>query len=100
MSATEDVLARDFADIAVSLDGNVATVEIQRPPNNFFDHALILQLADAFAGLDAMDACRAIVLASEGKHFCAGANFGTGRQFTSGNRRRSILCRSENRVAE
>ena len=79
MSATEDVLAREFADIAVSLDGNVATVEIQRPPNNFFDHALILQLADAFAGLDAMDACRAIVLASEGKHFCAGANFGTGR---------------------
>lgn len=80
MSTTENVLTRTFADIGVTLDGHVATVEIQRPPNNFFDHSLILQLADAFAGLDAMDECRAIVLASQGKHFCAGANFGSGRE--------------------
>ncbi len=79
MSTTEDVLARSFADIGVSLEGHIATVEIQRPPNNFFDHALIQQLADAFEGLDGIDACRAIVLAADGKHFCAGANFGSGR---------------------
>ena len=79
MSAPEDVLSHAFPDIGVSLDGHVATVEIQRPPNNFFDHALIEQLADAFEGLDALDGCRAIVLAADGKHFCAGANFGSGR---------------------
>lgn len=77
-AAPEDVLSRNFNDIGVSLDGHVATVEIQRPPNNFFDHALIQQLADAFEGLDANDDCRAIVLAADGKHFCAGANFGSG----------------------
>lgn len=77
-SATTDVLNRDFPDIGVSLADHVATVEIQRPPNNFFDHALIQQLADAFEGLDAIDDCRAIVLAADGKHFCAGANFGSG----------------------
>src|SRR5207253_6312277 len=33
-------------------------------------------IADAYATLDADPACRAVVLCSEGKHFCAGANFG------------------------
>ncbi|HUN69362.1 MAG TPA: enoyl-CoA hydratase/isomerase family protein, partial [Burkholderiales bacterium] len=56
----------------------VATVEIRRPPHNFFDHALIRQLADAFEALDRDPACRAIVLAAQGKSFCAGANFGDG----------------------
>ncbi len=78
-SEKADVLSRTFADIGVRLEGHVATVEIQRPPNNFFDHALIEQLADAFEGLDDIDACRAIVMAADGKHFCAGANFGSGR---------------------
>ena len=68
-----------FGDVHVSLaDDHVALAEIQRPPNNFFDRALIEQLCDAFEALDAEDGCRAIVLASEGRHFCAGANFGGG----------------------
>jgi enoyl-CoA hydratase/carnithine racemase len=53
--------------------------EIHRPPNNFFDEELICSLADAFEALDEDNDCRAIVLASEGKHFCAGANFGAPR---------------------
>ena len=73
-----------FTDIAVSLEDHVATVEIQRPPNNFFDLSLIRQIADAFDMLDAQADCRAIVLASEGKAFCAGANFGTGQDDGSG----------------
>ena len=65
-----------FGDVSVDIhDDFVATVEIHRPPNNYFDVALIRSLADAYQELDADDACRAIVLASEGKHFCAGANF-------------------------
>jgi len=65
------------ADLGVEIhDDHVAHVEIRRPPNNFFDRALIASLAEAFEALDADPACRAIVLCSEGKHFCAGANFG------------------------
>jgi len=74
----------DFTDIAVSLDGHVMTVEIQRAPNNFFDHSLIRQIADAFAEADGNPDCRAIVLAAQGKNFCAGANFGTGKDDASG----------------
>lgn len=67
-----------FSDIGVELDSNnhVAVIEIQRPPHNFFDFNLIAQIADALDALDAEDGCRAIVLAAQGKSFCAGANFG------------------------
>lgn len=58
-------------------DGHVALVVIDRAPANYFDEALIRELAATFAEA-ADDGARAIVLASEGKHFCAGANFGTG----------------------
>ena len=68
----------EFDDIEVTLDGHVALIEIQRPPHNFFDHALIGQLADACAALDENPDCRSIVLAAQGKSFCAGANFGDG----------------------
>jgi len=64
-----------YSDIGVSLDGNVATVEIRRPPHNFFDSDLIRQIGEAFERLDASDACRAIVLCAEGRSFCAGADF-------------------------
>ena len=74
----------EYEDIAVTMDGHVATVEIQRPPHNFFDFSLIGQLADAFASLDENPQCRAIVLAAQGKSFCAGANFGTGQSDGSG----------------
>ena len=70
-----------FDDVSVSVDPSnfVATVEIHRPPNNFFDVGLIRSLAEAYETLDGdVAACRAIVLCAEGKHFCAGADF-TGR---------------------
>jgi 2-(1,2-epoxy-1,2-dihydrophenyl)acetyl-CoA isomerase len=56
------------------LEDGVALVEFDRPPNNFFDWKLIGGIADAYEQLEA-DGCRAIVLCSTGKHFCAGANF-------------------------
>jgi len=66
-------------DVTIDVgDDFVATVEIHRPPNNFFDAALIEALADAYERLDEDDGCRAIVLCSEGKHFCAGAQLGAG----------------------
>lgn len=70
-----------YDDITVeSVGDHVSEIEIHRPPNNFFDLALIEQIADACESLAAGNDCRAIVLCSEGKHFCAGANFhGGGR---------------------
>ncbi|MBB2919340.1 enoyl-CoA hydratase/isomerase family protein [Cupriavidus alkaliphilus] len=65
----------DANDIHVQCAQFVATVEIRRPPHNHFDFALIAGLADAFEQLDRDPACRAIVLAAEGKSFCAGADF-------------------------
>jgi len=66
-------------DIGVDVDGYVAVIEIRRPPNNFFDIELISDIADALDELAAGD-CRVAVLASAGRHFCAGANFSGGRQ--------------------
>ena len=63
------------ADVGISQDGPVALVEMRRPPHNYFDVALIAQLADAFEQLEADRRCHAIVLASEGTAFCAGADF-------------------------
>ncbi len=62
-------------EVTIDLAEHVATVEIHRPPNNFFDAALIKGIADAYAQLDDDVECRAIVLCAEGKHFCAGADF-------------------------
>jgi 2-(1,2-epoxy-1,2-dihydrophenyl)acetyl-CoA isomerase len=54
---------------------HVTLVEFSRPPHNHFDGALIGAIADAYEQLERGGSCRAIVLCSEGKHFCAGANF-------------------------
>jgi enoyl-CoA hydratase/carnithine racemase len=67
MSATKD--------IGVSSEGHVGIVEIQRPPHNFFDNALINQIADAFEAFDRDNNIRAYVLCAQGKSFCAGADF-------------------------
>ena len=66
--------AAQSSEVGVTLDGHVATVELKRPPNNFLDVDLIADLATALEALDKDANCRAIVLAAEGKHFCAGAN--------------------------
>ncbi|GGC81448.1 enoyl-CoA hydratase/isomerase family protein [Chelatococcus reniformis] len=62
-------------DIDVSHAGHVATIEIRRPPLNFFDIVLIRDIADALDTIDADPSIRAVVLAAQGKAFCAGANF-------------------------
>ena len=66
-------------DLKVSLENQVGIVEINRPPNNHFDYKLISYIADCFDNFDKDINCRCIVLCSDGKHFCAGANFGKDR---------------------
>src|SRR5882724_5188289 len=64
-----------YKDIAVEKVGHVGTIEIRKPPLNFFDISLINQIADALEEFDRDIEIRAVVLAAQGKAFCAGANF-------------------------
>src|SRR5258707_648703 len=67
---------KTFGDVRTWLsDDLVGTAEIARPPDNFFDVELIASLADAYARVDGQAGARAVVVCSEGKHFCAGADF-------------------------
>jgi enoyl-CoA hydratase/carnithine racemase len=84
-----------MSDIAIEKTGHVALVEIRRPPNNFFDIALIQEIADAFETFDADGEVRAIVLAAQGKAFCAGANFGDGATLDNDGRRPDDLARTK-----
>ena len=67
------------SELNIFLENQVGVIEINRPPNNHFDQQLISQIADSFENFDKDNNCRCIVLCSEGKHFCAGANFGKDR---------------------
>src|SRR3954451_24477246 len=64
-----------YKDIGVEKVGHVGTIEIRRPPLNFFDISLINQIADALDEFDRDIEIRASVLSAQGKAFCAGANF-------------------------
>ncbi len=66
--------AGDTPELHVGRNGFVATVEIDRPPNNHVTAELVADLADTLESLDGDPACRAVVLAGRGRHFCAGAD--------------------------
>lgn len=81
MSGTE-------GEIHVFVDGHVARVELRRPPHNYVNASVLALLADTFEDLDRDPAIRCLILASQGKTFCAGADFSndegsgdTARQF-------------------
>ncbi|MCI3134389.1 enoyl-CoA hydratase/isomerase family protein [Phenylobacterium aquaticum] len=61
-------------DIKVAHEGHVATVTFSRPPNNHVSVDLMRDLADTLEALDKDGVTRAVVLASDGKPFCAGAD--------------------------
>lgn len=56
-------------------DDYIATLEFSRPPSNFFSVSLIEQITAACQKLADGGQCRAIVLCSAGRVFCAGADF-------------------------
>jgi len=58
---------------AVPADGGVVEVLMNGGGTNPLDLALVDELISTFSELDAGDSCRAIVLASDDRHFCAGA---------------------------
>ena len=81
------VVGGRHVDVGVHLDpeSHVGTVEMRRGPNNYFDVTTLAAVADGVDDLAARGA-RCVVLCSEGKNFCAGADFtgDAGRIATSG----------------
>ena len=69
-------VANPSHEVSVEIDGHIATVEMHRPPHNFFDVDLVRAIADAYHALDEEPDVRAIILAAEGRSFCAGAALG------------------------
>jgi enoyl-CoA hydratase/carnithine racemase len=61
-------------EITVTTSGHVATVILDRPPNNHVSVDLMADLADALEAIDKDPDIRAVVLGSAGKAFCAGAD--------------------------
>jgi enoyl-CoA hydratase/carnithine racemase len=72
---TNPASINDDAGILVSSEGHVSTIELNRPPHNFFDLKMVEAIADALDNLESDARCRVVVLAASGKSFCAGADF-------------------------
>lgn len=87
MSASSSLPTGSFNlhyELALALKDGVATLEMCRPPHNFFDEELMAAIVDALQYLDGVDTCRVVVLASRGKSFCAGADFSKNEMSTQG----------------
>ena len=67
---------RDGAEVMVERRGAVVVVTLRRPPHNLLTEPVLRSVADALSGLS--DGTRAAVLCSEGRSFCAGADFRSG----------------------
>lgn len=73
---TTDAAVPPVSDVRCDIDGDVVTIEVCRPPNNYLDAALIAGIADALERCEADGSARVAVLCSQGKHFSAGAALG------------------------
>ena len=62
---------------ASAVEGLIGIIEVRRGPNNFVDTDMVGEIADVLEEWDRCVDPRAIVLCAEGKHFCAGADFGS-----------------------
>jgi enoyl-CoA hydratase/carnithine racemase len=63
-----------YGEVSVRIEGHVAVVTLDRPPNNHVSVESMQALADALHDIDAETALRATVLKTAGKVFCAGAD--------------------------
>jgi enoyl-CoA hydratase/carnithine racemase len=63
-----------YGDVTVALHHHVATLTIDRPPNNHVSIELMRDLADALNDIDNERDLRVSIIGSKGKNFCAGAD--------------------------
>lgn len=62
-----------FQTLELEMDGHIATVYLNRPDKaNSMNAGLWQELQDCFEWLDAEPSVRVVILAGNGKHFCAG----------------------------
>lgn len=64
--------------------GHVGEIIFFNPPHNFANVELLSAIGDAFEGMDEDPEIRCILLRSEGKSFCAGADLQTGESSAAG----------------
>ena len=74
--APADAAHAETDDVTVRQEHDVAVVTLRRPPHNLLTEPVLRALADAVTGLDGV--ARAAVVCSEGRSFCAGADFCSG----------------------
>jgi enoyl-CoA hydratase/carnithine racemase len=89
MTGTREEQQAEVIDPTLEIEDagrGVAVARIRRGPSNFFDEQLIAALATQVQRLAAERSARAVVLCSEGKHFCAGADFRRSPAATGGTR--------------
>lgn len=67
--------------LSLTRHGHVAELVFDNPPHNHATVGLLRELGDRLADLDADAGCRAIVLRSAGRVFCAGADLATAGGF-------------------
>ena len=68
----EHIEGKPMTAVTHEIDGRVGVVTLAKPPHNLLDDALIDDLVAAYGTVIA-DGCRAILLRSSQRHFCAGA---------------------------
>ncbi len=71
-------------DIQTVKNGHVGEIRFAKPPFNFACPALLAGIADAIDGFDADPDVRCLLLSSDGKSFCAGADLAGDEAITSG----------------
>ncbi|MGC3983553.1 MAG: enoyl-CoA hydratase/isomerase family protein [Pseudorhodoferax sp.] len=81
-----------MAMLTTTVQNHVATVTVTRADvRNAFNDELIAELTQAFGALGARDDVRCIVLAAEGKSFCAGADLNWMRRMADYTRAENLL---------
>ena len=78
------------------IDGKVGVVTLAKPPHNLIDDVLVNDLVAAYKAVIS-EGCRAILLRSSQRHFCAGAevqSFGTTTLVHTDQRKFETLMRS------
>src|SRR5271156_6591254 len=85
-----------MTNVTHEIDGKVGVVTLAKPPHNLLDDQLINELVDAYRAV-VEGGCRAILLRSSMRHFCAGAemaSWGTGTTIHTSQQRFEALLRN------
>ncbi len=77
-------------EISSSINGNIGEIRFSKPPFNYACPELLREIADIIDVYDANPDVRCILLSSDGKSFCAGADLAGDASITSGDGMDSI----------